>query len=459
MSEKNMKKSRGRLFTLLGAAALTALTMWGCGTDGYNDPEAASRAELDAIVTTTKAPAIIDAQTLKSWVDQGKLNATAGSLMSKDRVALVSVTTMANYTTASKLHIPGSALFDSGTELYATREEGLGSVGSMVPTGAQMDTVIKKLGIDENTTIVLTLPKKSGANAAVSSHYQVSRAFWTFRYWGFDRNRIKILNGGDEAWETAGYTALTKTAPTITPSAYSVAKNKAGLKDVLRFSLSELLERVDAFITSPNLLNGWQMVEARGDGTGTYITNALRTAATDASAVDALMFVTDRVVAGDTTSNRLYPAKDVLLQRMNTLALNNAGTNAFLSPSKKTIVMCGSAISASPSFVLYDAVLGVPEGDIMMYDGSSSQWAGYSNARITAVNPTATAGQIEAWAFDTRVQNPAGLTGSNQLLSGYALYAPSNPLMNQIENFDKAYMSTSSATTGGAVTGSAGGGC
>lgn len=456
MLEKMMKKSRVRLITLLGVAAM-ALTMWGCGTDGYNDPQAAADAELAAIVTTTSAPAIIDAPTLKSWVDQGKLNAAPGSLMSRDRVALVSVTTLKNYTTASKLHIPNAGLFDSGTELYATREEALGPVGSMVPTGAQMDTVIRKLGIDDCTTVVLTMPKKSGTDA--SAHYQLSRAYFTFRYWGFDRNRIKILNGGDEAWEAAGFTALTKTTPTITPSSYTVARNAAGLKDVLRFSITEIMGLVDALIADPNQLNNWQMIEARGDGTTTYLKNALRTAATDASGVDALMFVTDRVVAGDTTSSRLYPSKEVLLQRMNTLALNNSGVDAFLSPTKKTVAMCGSAISATPSFVLFDAVLGVPEGNIVLYDGSSSQWTGYSAARITAANPTATAGQIEAWAFDSRVVG-TGLTGTNTLLTNFALYAPSNPLMNQIEEFDKAYMTPAAgSTTGGAVAGSAGGGC
>jgi hypothetical protein len=32
--------------------------------------------------------------------------------------------------------------------------------------------------------------------------------------------------------------------------------------------------------------------------------------------------------------------------------------------------------------VLFDAVLGVPEGDVALYDGSSSQWNQYSVAKI-----------------------------------------------------------------------------
>ncbi|MDD2898722.1 MAG: selenite/tellurite reduction operon rhodanese-like protein ExtH [Desulfuromonadaceae bacterium] len=453
-----MNKGRFLKAALSGTVLLTALTLWGCGTKGYDDITAARNAALDAAITTTKAPAIIDAATLKGWIDEGKLNAPAGSL---DRVALVSVTTLKNYSTASKKHIPGAALFDSSSELYATREEGLGPVGSMVPSGAQIDAVIKKLGIDANTTIVLTIPKAS----TDSEHYPQSRAYFTFRYWGFDRNRVKILNGGDDAWDIAAaadttYGPLTKSAPVITPSTYSVAKNKAGLKDVLRYSVTELIARVDALIADSTQLNSWQMIEARGATTTPYITNAFRTKDPTGGTAHAMMFLGDRV-NGESTRNRLYPSKADLVTRMATLPLLNGAENAFLSPDKKTIAMCGSAISASPSFVLFDAVLAVPEGQIMLYDGSSSQWNGYSNARIAAANPTATTAQIEAWAFDTRIQGTLPTTGSlATLLSGYALNAPSSGLMNQIETADKAYMAPAAATgTTTSTGGSAGGGC
>ena len=39
---------------------------------------------------------------------------------------------------------------------------------------------------------------------ATASTYQPSVAYWTFRYWGFPRERVKMLNGGDDAWEVAG---------------------------------------------------------------------------------------------------------------------------------------------------------------------------------------------------------------------------------------------------------------
>jgi 3-mercaptopyruvate sulfurtransferase SseA len=465
MAKQLWNKGRVALAGRCAVLALGLMALSGCGNKGYQDIAAQQSAAANAAVTTTGAPAVIDAATLKQWMDEGKLNAPLGT---PDRVALVTVSSMKNYTTAGKkkLHIPGAGFFSADTELYATREEGLGPVGSMVPTGAQMDTVVKKLGIDDKTTIVITIPKGS----ADGDHYPQSRAYFTFRYWGFDRNRIKILNGGDDAWDVASaadsvaYPALVKTDTVINSSTYSVANNRAGLKDVLRYSLSEMIATVDALIADSSLLSTWQMVEARGLATTPYITNALRTQDLNPkawpAATHALMFLEDRV-NNDPFRNRLYPDKTTLKTRMESYNLKAGTADALLSPSKKTIVMCGSAISASPSFVLFDAVLAVPEGQIMMYDGSSSQWNGYSVARIAAANPTATPAQISAWAFDSRVQGTLPTTGSlATLLTGFALYSPTNPLMNQIEKADRAYMNTSNGSgTSSSTVGSAGGGC
>ena len=57
-------------------------------------------------------------------------------------------------------------------------------------------------------------------------------AYWTFRYWGFPRERVKMLNGGDDAWEVAGR-PLTEAALVPTASTFSVTSNRV-LKDTLR---------------------------------------------------------------------------------------------------------------------------------------------------------------------------------------------------------------------------------
>jgi hypothetical protein len=113
--------------------------------------------------------------------------------------------------------------------------------------------------------------------------------------------------------------------------------------------------------------------------------------------------------------------------------------------------------------VLFDAVLGVPEGDIAMYDGSSSQWNNYSLARIQAAG--ATGSQAATWAFDATTSGgsgaravgalPAAVPGENPFVPGNFIYLPAQNEVNQIENADRGYMSR---TGGGKTTPGGGGG-
>ena len=431
-----------RRTTALGAScALVALmtSLSGCGggagTTSYDNP----------VTTTSAKSAIIDAATLAKWTDEGKVNAPFGSA---DRVVVVSVATVANFTSTTKKHIPDAVLLDYPSELTMTREEGLGPAVTLMLSGPRMDALVKKLGIDGSTTVVLTIPRAS----TDSEFWQLSVAYWTFRYWGFARDRVKILNGGDDSWDVAGR-ALTDAVLVPTPSNYSVTGNKV-LKDALRASVGEMLTYVDAINKDRSLLNTWQVVEVRGFTTSPYVANAYRQA-------NANQFVTDRV-NGEATRNRLYPDQTTLLQRLATSPVLDGSTNTFLSPSKKTIAMCFTSTSASPTFVLFDAVLQVPEGDIMLYDGSASQWNNYTVAKIQTAG--ASASQAATWAFDavspgTSAPRAIGTfaapaPGENPFVPGNFAYSPAQTEANQVEAADKAYMTQ----TGGTVPGDGGGG-
>jgi 3-mercaptopyruvate sulfurtransferase SseA len=434
----------------IAAAGLLAVAVgsWGCGgsagTTSYSNP-----------ITTTKTDsAIIDAATLAKWTDEGKVNAPLGTA---DRVVVVSVASLANFTSTTKKHIPDAVLLAAPAEVTMTREEGLGPSIQMMLSGPRMDTLVQRLGIDGSTTVVLTIPRGS----TDLEFWQMSVAYWTFRYWGFSRDRIKILNGGDDAWDVAGR-PLTDALLVPTPSTYSVTSNKV-LKDVLRVSVGEMLGYVDAINRDRSLLNTWQLVEVRGYATSPYIANAYRQA-------NANQFVTDRV-NGETSRNRLYPDRNTLVSRFAASPVLDGATQAFLSPGKKTIAMCFTSTSASPTFVLFDAVLGVPEGDIMMYDASASQWNTYTQARIQAAG--ASASQAATWAFDavspgTSAPRAIGtfaapVPGENPFVPGNFVYAPAQAEANQAEAADKAYMANTSGGSGGGGGGggggSTGGGC
>jgi len=438
MSEKMMKKSRVLIAALLGIVMIAGLTMWSCGDSGtssYDDPSA----------TTTQSDAVITAEILNQWIGEGKLNAALGG---RDRVVVVSVSSAADWT--GKGHIPGAVRMDTAEIDTGNigRIEGLALATRMMPDGPMMDGIIQRLGIDANTTIVITIPKNSSIN-------NQSVAFWDYRYWGFARERLKILNGGDDAWDVAGLTLATDATEAYTASTYSVSNN-ASLKDVVRYSIGEIIARVDSLIATPALKDEWQMIETLGLTHTPYLTNALRSVATQ--------FLT-RLDAGDgVTRNYVYPDKATLEARMASIAVDDGGATAYVSPTKKTICMCGTSTSASPTFVLFDAVLNVPEGNIIMYDGSyTAQWSNYSLARLTAQWPNASAAQLSAWAFDNATAPRAqGAMATAAVPSIWAVAAPvlgpSDPAMNQIEEADKDYMAPATTTTGGATGGGGGGG-
>jgi 3-mercaptopyruvate sulfurtransferase SseA len=434
-----------RAAPLAAAVALTALALaagscgGSAGTTGYTNP----------ITTTQTASAIVDAATLAKWTDEGKVNAPLGTA---DRVVVVSVTTPASFTT--RKHLPDAVLLDSSTELSMVREEGLGPAGNMMLGGPQIDALVQKFGIDGSTTIVLTHPRGS----TDSEHLQPAVAYWTFRYWGFPRERVKMLNGGDDAWEVAGL-PLTDAAIVPTPSTFSVTSNKV-LKDTLRFSVGEILTLVDSMNRDRSVLNTWQMLDVRGFTVSPYIANAYR-------GNGPMQFITDRV-NGESTRNRLYPDQATAISRMASLPVKDGIADVFLSPTKKLISMCGTSFNCAPIFVVFDAVLAVPEGNAAMYDGSSTQWNNYSIAKIKAAG--ATDAQAAAWAFDSATSGtstpravgalPAAVPGENPFVPGNFVYLPSQNEANQIEAADKAYMAkTSGGGGGGGGGGSTGGGC
>ena len=444
MSEKIMKKSRVLIAALLGMVMVAALTMWGCsgsgGTSGYGDPSA----------TTTKSAAIIDAATLKGWIDEGKLNAPLGS---RDRVVVLSTSTAADWT--AKGHIPGAVRLDT-TETAKDRIEGLTLATSMMPDGPMMDGIIQRLGIDANTTIVFSIPK----NASI---YSQSVPFWNFRYWGFSRDRLKILNGGDDAWDVAGLALSTDAVEKYTASTYSVSKN-AALKDVVRFSLGEMFSMVDALIATPVLKDTVQMIDVRGFTTSPYLTNALRLSG-------GTMYLTR--LNGDSTKNFVYPDKATFETRLATMAVKDGSTDVFASATKRTVVMCAGSTSASPSFVLFDAVLNVSEGYIGMYDGSAGQWNNYNSVRLKNAYPNtiATVAQRNAWSFNVYTSTVSSKNRAQGTFKSYSsalsgiwsifspVLAPTHLDMNQIENIDKAYISPAATTTSTSGGGSNPGGC
>jgi thiosulfate/3-mercaptopyruvate sulfurtransferase len=206
------------LYLLLLSLAVSG-TLGGCNKS-YDKP-----------ATTSTPTALIPAETLKGWIDAGKVNGTG-----YDRVVVLDVNSIGNYSAG---HVPGAQFVDSN-DIYQTRREGPANDVNMVPDGTRMNALIRKYGIDGTTTVVFT----GGTGAGSASNYlAVTRAYWTFRYWGFPKERLKLLDGINSAW-SAAYGLSTAPAPSVTPSTYSVTSNHV-LRANLRASLSEMISAAE----------------------------------------------------------------------------------------------------------------------------------------------------------------------------------------------------------------------
>jgi len=441
MSEKMMKKSRGLLFTLLGLVAVAALSIWGCGDTSYDNP-------ANGITTTKTATALIEPEVLKQWMDEGKVNGKG-----LDRVVIVDISSAAQYQAG---HIPGALCLDSGTELYKTRLEGIAPAAGMVPDGAAMDTYIQRMGIDKNTTIVFT------TNTA-SSAIWATRGYFTFRYWGFPKERLKVLNGYNKAWDATYPGTSTAAVPTVTPTTYSVRNNGAIAAD-MRASLGEMIAVVKA-ASANNVI-----IDARGSdgqvGVGTkysYDGDAGVTAGVFLPGSDYVVFegrMKGAKAVGYTTlldsanNNKFLPA-DQLTAKFTAVGLDS---------SKTAYIYCRTGVIASSEFFVLDGILG---WKVLDYDGSWSQWGAMSGD----ATKDGVLDSYSGWRTDTAALSEVitynkdnALTVEKIILDPLSVQLYSNTAdltANQIEKDDAAYMAggASEGTTTSAPASSGGGGC
>ena len=420
-------------FMMVTLALLTSVVMWGCGSDSYDTPQstAVSNAALPGHATNV----LIEPATLKGWMDQGLVNASSSF---NGKVVIL------DYAGSGDL-IPGAIRVESG-ELNAVRMDGLAKMASLVATGEQMDAVIARLGIDENTTIVFT--------TTAGGSFNPTRAYWTFRYWGFPQERLRVLDGGNAAWLAATYD-MTSVEADVPPSNYSV-KYLPKLNDNLRVSISELL----ATVGDDTKTNGtdYLTIDARGGAaTSGYSGNGTTPSLIDSTKVVAFEGHPAGGIAigqGDLfVGGKFKPVSDGDGDATNDLT--SIFTTAGWAPGIPSITYCTSGYSCTPIFFALEAILGA---EVQVFDGSWGQ-AGQYAAKETAADTTTGAVLPVGSAWDL-TQYTANLTfNADDLVDGvlrdsktiYALpyspsleadYQPGAPETNQVENEDAQYLMT-----------------
>ena len=261
---------------LMIAAAMFLL--WGCGggSEEYADLDAEFMAN-DATAMATVEPASV-----KTWVDNGciipetgqrvvildcvpnpsgafpysdteswfagdaeKIKVNMAAQYGADSPQYLMVSSLA----AGKLlgHIPGAIpnVSHEGYEV-TNRNDGPILAEHEVGTGSLIDQMLRKSGISKDDVIVLTTSRYDYPG------FCPSRLWWTLRYWGFPRDHIQVLNGGNKAYamylKSQGIAEpLQKgvTIPLIVPSDFSVTELPKKFFGE-RVSLGELIDIIDS---------------------------------------------------------------------------------------------------------------------------------------------------------------------------------------------------------------------
>jgi len=400
------------------AMLIASLAGCGGGGGGFGDYDVPT-ATLTVPLAGQTSNVLMDAATLQGWFDQGLVNNEANF----EKVVILDVTSAANYGAG---HIPGAQLWNAGEQLQ-TRIEGPAPSVNMVLDGASMDAMIRKHGIHKNTTIVFT-------TSAGGSNTDPSRAYFLFRYWGFPKERLKVLNGYNGGWTAAGK-ALVTAVPVVTATDCSV-RDDGAFNPGERVSLSELIVALESGVGVP--------VDFRGDKSAPGSTPGVFAPAGDFVVFEGLLRNGKPFPFGNFT-NADGTFKDAQV-------IKNDLAAAGIDNSQLLYSVCRTGIIASTGYFVLDGLLG---WEVMLYDGSWSQWGQLSsNAAMGGQLP---AGSL--WATDNtqlmdiiNYNQPAGfvievLAVDNDAL---ALYPnPALPAANRIENEDAQYMVSGGGGSGG----------
>ncbi len=365
---------RRRFLTVIGVAGVATLA--GCaGDDDAPEPEEDEPEEPDEPEEdepeepdepeeeteelpdpTATENALIEPATLHEWQEAGLVNRE--DVDGEHRVVVLRIDDWyedgpkeAALQSFNEGHVPGAIPIDAG-DIHAMRLEGIAEAAPLVATGGQMDEVMEKAGVCPETTIVV-----SG-----SSPLRTARVYWTLRYWGFPRERVKLLNGGYHAYGEAYGLEEGEFDPDVAADAEFSVEANDGLNNDIRLGVAQMIQRVD------NVNEGESddvILENRSHPQPEVkIANAIWDDPTATHGHDHYRGMYD-----DTAE--WYDADEV--------EAHYEGLG--VGPDDTVLTYCGSGYRATKSFFALDGILGWD--DVMVYDGSyGRQWVQYAGEEV-----------------------------------------------------------------------------
>jgi hypothetical protein len=184
-----------------GVVMLTglALLLGGCGSE--NDMTTVTISKVSQIPQTSadnyddNVNGLISGATLKSWKDDWLANRPAGITGKLVILQLTAGPGGAEYIKPNNLNV--FTYLVPTSDWIQTRSNGVITTVSMVLDGPSVDGLLKTYNIDPlNDMIVCAMGTGSTGNAMGQG-----RCWYTLRYWGVAKERLAVLNGGNETVE------------------------------------------------------------------------------------------------------------------------------------------------------------------------------------------------------------------------------------------------------------------
>ncbi len=378
MSFLKRKKSISISLVSILMILTVSLFLYSCAEDyDTSDEIAAERVDPEINV-------LVEPSELKSWLDNGY----PGDIYGNNKIVVLFVGTQDQYDAG---HIPGSQLV-TYSDIKANRSDGVSMTIDMVATKDQMDAVIQRTGIDGGTLIVITGPSGN------FSFMNTSRAYYNFRYWGFPRSKLRVLNGFvDTTWADAGYPLEFETAAAPEASTYSVCYLKQD-PDRFRAPFGDMITVAADNDPSTIVVDTRSNEEYRGDNFKTPGSESGKYVAFEGHIRGAKwleytnLLDSDGKLLSDTELKTVFDAIGI-----------NKNTTAY--------PYCRTSWRAAIAFLALDGVLNYP---VKLYDGAWIEW-GQMTAQYGAL------ASDSSWVTDKELKDVSGAVVIDNTDSGFTV--------------------------------------
>jgi len=280
------------------------------------------------------AAAVMSAQAAP-LVDTGWL---AGKL-DDDKVVLIDLRNKldgGSYETYLEGHVPSAIHSDYLQDGWRV---GRDDVVGLLPDAAQFETLARKLGVSDDSHVVLV---PAGVNS--TDFGSSARAYWTFKVFGHDN--VSILDGGYAAWKAA-YPSRIETGAPVAPAPGNFT---ARFRPQGYVTTDEVRQIVDAG-KGATLLDGRTREQFLGDAKHPKAAAGGRIPGAE------LIFQEN---AYDLASNRLKSVTDL------------QAIYGDLDPQLPIVSYCNTGHWAATNWFVLSEVLG--REDVKLYDGSMVEW-------------------------------------------------------------------------------------